>query len=76
MCNPSDMVSENTTRWIALLAYPELTLLDLVGPLQILRGLGVPFRTAVVGENLKTILTDTSVCITPQMTFADIQDRT
>jgi transcriptional regulator GlxA family with amidase domain len=66
------MISKDTTRWIALVAYPELTLLDLVGPLQILRGLDAPFRTAVVAENLKPILTDTGVHITPQMVFADI----
>lgn len=66
------MASENTIQWIALVAYPELTLLDLVGPLQILRALDAPFRTAVVAENPKPILTDTGVYITPQMTFADI----
>jgi transcriptional regulator GlxA family with amidase domain len=66
------MASDDTTRWIALIAYPELTLLDLVGPLQVLRGLDSPFRTAVVGETLEPILTDTGVRITPQMTFADI----
>jgi transcriptional regulator GlxA family with amidase domain len=66
------MASENETRWIALLAFHELTLLDLVGPLQILRGLDEPFRTAVVAEEVKPILTDTGVHIIPQMTFADL----
>jgi hypothetical protein len=33
------MASDDTTRWIALVAFSELTLLDLVGPLQVLRWL-------------------------------------
>jgi len=66
------MASANATRWIALIAYPELTLLDLVGPLQILRGLDAPFQTVVVAEEIQPILTDTGVHITPQMTFADV----
>jgi len=65
-------LSLTTTRWIALVAFPELTLLDLVGPLQVLRGLEAPFRTVVVAERLDPILTDTSVRITPQMTFDDV----
>jgi len=66
------MVSRDITRWISLVAYPELTLLDLVGPLQVLRGLDAPFRTAVVAERLEPILTDTGLRITPEATFADI----
>jgi transcriptional regulator GlxA family with amidase domain len=66
------MVSRDITRWISLVAYPEVTLLDLVGPLQVLRGLDAPFRTAVVAERLEPILTDTGLRITPEATFADI----
>jgi transcriptional regulator GlxA family with amidase domain len=66
------MASDDTTRWIALVAFPEVTLLDLVGPLQVLRGLDAPFRTAVVAERLEPILTDTGLRITPEGTFADI----
>ncbi len=66
------MASDGTTRWIALVAFSELTLLDLVGPLQVFRGLEAPFQTAVVAERLEPILTDTGLRITPQMTFADI----
>jgi transcriptional regulator GlxA family with amidase domain len=68
----SNVASDDTTRWIALVAFPDLTLLDLVGPLQILLGLDPPFRTSVVAECLEPILTDTGMWITPQMTFADI----
>jgi transcriptional regulator GlxA family with amidase domain len=66
------MASDESTNWIVLVAFPELTLLDLVGPLQVLRGLDAPFRTAVVAEDLDSVLTDTGVRITPQMTFADV----
>lgn len=65
-------MGSDTTRWIALVAFPELTLLDLVGPLQVLRGLGAPFRTAVVAQRLESIATDSGLRIMPQMTFADI----
>jgi transcriptional regulator GlxA family with amidase domain len=64
--------NQNQTRWIALIAFPELTLLDLVGPLQVLRGLDAPFRPVVVAEHLDPIPTDTGVLITPQMTFDDV----
>jgi transcriptional regulator GlxA family with amidase domain len=66
------MALDDRTRWIALIAFRELTLLDLVGPLQVLRGLDPPFRAAVVAEQLDPIPTDTGVLITPQMTFADV----
>ena len=35
---------------IALVLFPELTLLDLVGPLQVLKSLPAPFRTIVVAR--------------------------
>jgi transcriptional regulator GlxA family with amidase domain len=66
------MASDESINWIVLVAFPELTLLDLIGPLQVLCGLEAPFRTAVVAEDLDPVLTDTGVRITPQMTFADV----
>jgi transcriptional regulator GlxA family with amidase domain len=66
------MTFDEHTRWIGLIAFPELTLLDLVGPLQVLRGLDDPFRTVVVAERLEPIPTDTGVLIMPHMTFADV----
>jgi transcriptional regulator GlxA family with amidase domain len=68
----NNMRSNDATRWIAFVAFPELTLLDLVGPLQVLRGLETPFRTAVVAEDLNPIETDTRVRIVPQMKFSDL----
>jgi transcriptional regulator GlxA family with amidase domain len=58
-------------RTIALLLFPELTLLDLVGPLQVLKNLPAPYQTVVVGERLEPMLTDTGLALTPQQTFAD-----
>jgi putative intracellular protease/amidase len=57
---------------IALLAFPELTLLDLVGPLQVLRGLPPPFRTVVVGERTEPMATDTGLAVTPESRFAEV----
>jgi putative intracellular protease/amidase len=60
------------TRTIALLLFPELTLLDLVGPLQVLKGLPAPYQTVVVGERLEPMTTDTGLVMTPQQTFRDV----
>lgn len=65
-------MASDESRWIVLVAFSELTLLDLAGPLQVLCGLGPPFRTVVVAEDLDPVLTDTGVRITPQMKFADV----
>lgn len=66
------MSVDEHTRWIAFVAFGDLTLLDLVGPLQVLHGLPAPFRTAVVAETLDPVSTDSGVEITPQVTFADL----
>jgi putative intracellular protease/amidase len=57
---------------IALLLFPELTLLDLVGPLQVLKGLPAPYRTVVVGESKEPMATDTGLAVTPERTFAEV----
>jgi len=57
---------------IALVAFPELTLLDLVGPLQVLKGLPAPYRTVVVGERREPMATDTGLTVTPERTFAEV----
>jgi putative intracellular protease/amidase len=57
---------------IALLMFPELTLLDLVGPLQVLRGLPAPFRTAVVGERVEPMTTDTGLVLTPEKSLDEV----
>src|SRR5438034_10040317 len=57
---------------IALVAFPDLTLLDLVGPLQVLKALPAPYRTVVVGERKEPMSTDTGLTLTPERTFAEV----
>jgi len=57
---------------IALVAFPDLTLLDLVGPLQVLKALPAPYRTVVVGATRDPVPTDSGVAVTPERTFAEV----
>ena len=57
---------------IALLLFDELTLLDLVGPLQVLKGLPAPFRTVVVGERKAPMTTDSGLALTPEKSFGEV----
>src|SRR5258707_7471635 len=57
---------------IALVLFPEITLLDLVGPLQVLKGLPAPYRTVVVGERKEPMATDVGLALTPERTFAEV----
>ena len=52
--------------------FPEVTLLDLVGPLQVLKSLPAPYRTVVVGEGKEPMATDVGVTVTPEQTFAEV----
>jgi putative intracellular protease/amidase len=63
----------STERLIAFIAYPDLTLLDLVGPLQVVRGLDAPYRAVVVAAERGRITADSGVAIIPQATFAEIR---
>jgi transcriptional regulator GlxA family with amidase domain len=63
---------ERPEKVIALVIFPELTLLDLVGPLQVLKSLPAPYRTVVVGERKEPMTTDTGLAITPDRTFAEV----
>lgn len=58
---------------IVLVLFPELTLLDLVGPLQVLKGLPPPFRTVVVGARREPMTTDTGLALTPERSFAEVE---
>src|SRR4051812_17530145 len=62
------------TNVIAFLVYPELTLLDLVGPLQVLKSLegDSPFQIVTVGERIEPIATDTGLSVQPERTFAEV----
>ena len=57
----------------AILNLPPEQLLDLVGPLQALRGLGAPYRTVTVGERVAPMPTDTGLSIVPEATFAEAE---
>lgn len=60
------------TRTIAIVLYPGLTALDLVGPLQVLTTFArlVPgYRIAVVGERPEPMATDVPVALVPDATF-------
>jgi transcriptional regulator GlxA family with amidase domain len=60
---------------IAVVLYPGLTLLDVVGPLQpltMLERLAPQFRTVVVAERLEPMATDVDVAMMPSATFAQV----
>lgn len=59
-----------TTRHIALLAYPAMTALDLIGPHHILSMLP-NVRVHLVAKTLEPITSDLGLVITPSTTFAD-----
>ena len=59
---------------IAFTLYPGVTPLDLVGPLTVLRELGIgwPFRTVVVGKRIAPLDTDTPLQMIPAQTFGEV----
>lgn len=59
---------------IALLAYPEMTALDLVGP-QYMFGLLVGAKVHIVAKSLDPVLCDTGITILPTATFASCPAR-
>lgn len=61
---------------IAFTLYPGVTPLELIGPLTVLRpvGIGWPFRTVVVGERIAPVATDTPLQMVPEATFEDVPD--
>jgi transcriptional regulator GlxA family with amidase domain len=62
-------------RTIAVVLYPGLTALDLIGPLQVLRvleGFAPQYRTVAVGERAEPMDTDVHVRMIPDRTFAEV----
>jgi putative intracellular protease/amidase len=60
---------------IAVMLYPGLTALDLVGPLQVLRMLerfAPQYRVVVVGERIEPMGTDVRLQLIPDTTFAEV----
>jgi transcriptional regulator GlxA family with amidase domain len=62
-------------RTIALVMYPGMTILDLIGPLQVLTAMerfAPRYRTVVVGAGVEPMNTDVSTSMVPDTTFADV----
>jgi transcriptional regulator GlxA family with amidase domain len=62
-------------RVIACVLYPGLTVLDLIGPLQVLTALqrfAPQYRTTVVGASRGPVPTDVGVRVAPDATFAEV----
>jgi transcriptional regulator GlxA family with amidase domain len=59
---------------LAFVVYPEMTPLDLVGPLQVLKPLENfgPYEVVTVGERLDGVSTDLGLRIQPERTFAQV----
>jgi transcriptional regulator GlxA family with amidase domain len=69
------MASEQDERTIALVMYPGLTVLDLVGPLQVLTELerfAPQYRTVVVGATTEPMATDIGARMVADRTFAEL----
>lgn len=77
MTTPPTPSGQGATRTLAFVAYPGLTALDLVGPLQVCTALAdlVPdVTTVVVAERLEPMATDTPVSLVPSHTFDDVPE--
>ena len=61
-------------RTIAFVLYPGLTLLDLIGPLEVLSKLGPSYQTILVGECLEPMDTSLPIWITAERTFKEASD--
>ncbi|AUX48564.1 ThiJ/PfpI family protein [Sorangium cellulosum] len=63
-------------RQIAFLIYPEMTPLDLIGPLQVIKNLESfgPFDVVTVGERLEPIPTDVGIGMQPERTFEQVPE--
>jgi transcriptional regulator GlxA family with amidase domain len=57
---------------IVFVLFPEITLLDLVGPLEVLKGLRERFRVVVAAARAEPCVTDTGVAVTPHTTLAEV----
>lgn len=69
------MAIEEDVRTIAVVMYPGLTLLDLVGPLQVLTELerfAPRYRTVTVGATTQPMATDVGAQMVPDRTFTDL----
>ena len=73
--DPDGQPSSQGEKTIAVVLYPGLTALDLIGPLQVLTVLerfAPHYRTVVVGERLEPVDTDVHVQMIPDRTFDEV----
>ncbi len=66
------MANEGPKRTIAFAIYPGITLLDLVGPLEVLDRLGQGYEVVLVGEKREPMATDLPIHVTPTNTYAEV----
>ena len=69
------MPDNNRERTIALVLYPDLAALDLIGPLQVLKSferLAPGYRVVVVGERAEPMGTDVGVGLIPDKSFEEV----
>lgn len=57
---------------VAFILYPGVTILDIIGPLQVISRMRPPFRAVVVGESKVPMATDTNLSLMPEMTYDDV----
>lgn len=67
-------IPDGPPQQIAMLVYPQMTALDLIGPLQILAGLGNVEVHLVWKEKSRPVVSDAGVPIMPTRTFAECPD--
>src|SRR5918994_4557482 len=71
------MMATQEPKTVAFVLYPGLTLLDLVGPLQVfasLRQFNDQYRPVVVAERIEPMPTDGPLTVTADHTFGDAPD--
>lgn len=67
-------MTANSEKVIAILLYPGLTLLDMIGPYSVLSNLGKGYRTIVVGEKVEPMSDDYGPGITPHLSIDDVPE--
>jgi cyclohexyl-isocyanide hydratase len=68
-------IPDGPPQQIAMLIYPQMTALDLVGPLQVLAGLGNVEVHLVWKEKTRPVMSDAGMPIMPTRTFAECPDQ-
>ncbi|OPY31337.1 MAG: Intracellular protease 1 [Methanomassiliicoccales archaeon PtaU1.Bin124] len=66
--------STDSEKIVAFLLYPGVTMLDLVGPLQVISKMQPPFRAVVVAEDLGPMKADASLTLSAEMTFEQVPE--